>query len=278
MDPVYLDCFACGCVFNAISLPPSCFILQCMHFRCKNCTDHQNPCRLDHTAFPLQISDSQVSSFLSSCSLPTGICSSHNLPQECFCKTCYSLICYRCIILHKSHEICDETQLQEVAQELKSTLMQEFYSKLQISNTHNSRIRQIKSSLNDIKRSIKTVNEQLAIEMKEIENKFEARIDEEFKFFLKINARNLEKCQRVWQECLVLKEVVEKGNQFLIEKNEMIGKMEGNVQVLLEKKAFEVEDVRFDGIPYYLQSLVYYRDDSKSRLLEEFRWMLSCCK
>jgi hypothetical protein len=156
--------------------------------------------------------------------------------------------------------------------------MQEFYSKLQISNTHNSRIRQIKSSLNDIKRSIKTVNEQLAIEMKEIENKFEARIDEEFKFFLKINARNLEKCQRVWQECLVLKEVVEKGNQFLIEKNEMIGKMEGNLQVLLEKKAFEIEDVRFDGIPYYLQSLVYYRDDSKSRLLEEFRWMLSCCK
>jgi hypothetical protein len=185
------------------------------------------------------------------------------------------LICYRCTTLHKTHEIFDENQLNELLQDCKIRFDKNFKNLLLSINQESFKVLQLRAGIKQSRKNIKRIKVQMIEDLAKCNLKFQNRKEKEFEDFKKFNKYWVDIFRRGFEDCMILREIVVKGREYLRRKREFLQAAEKDPRLLFVEGALDVEEIEFKSNSLEMKSLPHcygleYASVEELRYLHEY--------
>lgn len=275
MDSLYLTCSACNTEFFP---GQSCeFTLKCGHFRCIPCTSYLNPCELDGNSENFNIKDN-IENFQQKCPEIFNLtCELHKSLLELYCKTCELLICYRCVLVHKNHDVLEESQLESVVPSMTNKFNSHVSSVLSKFNQSCQELKSIQDSIKESNESILRLEESFPIEVDKKQQEISKQIDSDFDIFYKINQKALQKCVMFASVFQDFKELVELLALYIEKKMRMLKEPRENSEFLMDLSQLHIESFTFEFSSWPCTQFVKYIFSQDDLSIEEKRYIYHKC-
>jgi B-box zinc finger len=269
---VNLVCISCQLAFKIDDLYP--FILSCNHLLCKSCAYRSAICPIHR----INEHKRWLESFLDTKSAPQGepvplSCETHKKKLEFYCSQCECLICFKCIVKHKDHDIIEEDKLNCITQAYKDHIGALIGQNIKTLNYYLMQLQRTDS----VKASVdQGVNSQIEVSKKGLEsviNVIDSIKSKDFKRFYSVNKDRLQAFSKTILETKKVLRIIEEKLASYTLKNRVIEEMSGIQCILQNQQLFYIPKITLKFSKPSEVNLIYYNSLKDDISLEESRYL-----